>query len=87
MTFVRRGAVLLLGTLIVAASLLFPGAAVAAVPAVERVSGDDRYATSARISATTFAPGVAAAYVAAGDGFADALSGAAPPGLAPRPCS
>jgi putative cell wall-binding protein len=86
MTFVRRGAVLLLGTLIVAASLLFPGAAaVAAVPAVERVSGDDRYATSARISATTFAPGVAAAYVAAGDGFADALSGAAAAGTRSSP--
>ena len=82
----RRATVLLLGTLLVAATLVFPGtAASAAVPGVERVSGDDRYATSARISAVTFAPGVAAAYVAAGTSFPDALSGAAAAGTRSSP--
>jgi putative cell wall-binding protein len=46
---------------------------------VLRVAGPDRYATSARISAATFAPGVPVAYVATGTNFPDALS-AAPAG-------
>lgn len=43
---------------------------------VVRHSGADRYETSARISHASFAPGVAAAYIASGSGFADALAGA-----------
>ncbi|WP_353708691.1 cell wall-binding repeat-containing protein [Cellulosimicrobium sp. ES-005] len=43
--------------------------------AVERISGADRFATSAAISAATFAPGVKVAYVANGMAFPDALSG------------
>lgn len=42
---------------------------------VERVAGRDRYATAATISARTFAPGAATAYVASGTGFPDALAG------------
>ncbi|QJW35218.1 cell wall-binding repeat-containing protein [Cellulosimicrobium protaetiae] len=42
----------------------------------ERISGTDRYATSAAISAATFDPGVPVAYVANGLSFPDALSGA-----------
>lgn len=42
----------------------------------ERISGANRYATSAAISAATFAPGVPVAYVANGLAFPDALSGA-----------
>ncbi len=44
--------------------------------AVERWSGDDRFTTSAAISAKSYAPGVATAYVASGRVFTDALSGA-----------
>ena len=42
---------------------------------VERLSGDDRYATAARISAEFYAPNVPAAFIATGTGFADALAG------------
>ncbi|WP_353611956.1 cell wall-binding repeat-containing protein [Nostocoides sp. Soil756] len=42
---------------------------------VTRLAGADRYSTSARISAATFAPGVDVAYVAKGTDFPDALSG------------
>ncbi|MFZ7089091.1 glycoside hydrolase family 6 protein [Curtobacterium sp. RRHDQ10] len=44
---------------------------------VARVSGADRFATSAAVSAGAFAPGVEVAYVATGTNFPDALSGAA----------
>lgn len=43
---------------------------------VTRVAGSDRYATSAAVSQRWYAPGVAAAFVATGAGFADALAGA-----------
>ena len=41
-----------------------------------RVAGVDRYATAAQISLRWYSPGVQAAFVAAGNSFADALSGA-----------
>ena len=63
--------------------------AVAPVPgdSVTRLAGDDRYATSAAISASQFQPGVPVAYIASGLNFPDALSGAPLAGLAggPRP--
>ena len=43
---------------------------------VVRVSGPDRYATAAKVSARTFEPGAAVAYVATGLDFPDALAGA-----------
>lgn len=46
----------------------------AAVGPVDRVSGADRYATAAALSATTFSPGVDVAFVARGDDFPDALT-------------
>ncbi len=49
----------------------FPG-----IDKVERWSGVDRYAASATISARSYDPGVAVAYIASGEVFADALSGA-----------
>ena len=52
----------------------------AATPTVQREAGGDRYATSAQISATTFAPGVGAVYIASGATFPDALAGAAAAG-------
>ena len=42
---------------------------------VSRLAGADRYATAAAVSAATFSPGVAAAFVATGADFADALAG------------
>jgi putative cell wall-binding protein len=41
---------------------------------VTRIAGADRYATAVAVSATVFAPGVAAAFVATGESFPDALS-------------
>jgi putative cell wall-binding protein len=43
---------------------------------VSRISGADRYEVSAKISQSTFAPGVRVASVATGVTFADALAGA-----------
>lgn len=52
---------------------------------VSRISGADRYATSARISAVNFAPGVPVVYVANGRNFPDALSGAPVAGASGAP--
>lgn len=61
--------------------------AIAKYPAgtVTRISGVDRFATAAAISAATFAPGVPVAYIAFAFGFADALAGAAATGTLPGP--
>ncbi len=45
-------------------------------PTVDRIGGANRYETAALVS-QHFAPGVLTAYVATGEGFADALSGGA----------
>ncbi|MBI3746197.1 MAG: cell wall-binding repeat-containing protein [Chloroflexi bacterium] len=50
-----------------------------------RLSGPDRYATAAAISAATYAPGVPVAYIATGENFADALAGAPAAGSAGGP--
>ncbi len=44
---------------------------------VDRLAGTDRYETAAAISAASFAPGVAVAYVAVGGNFPDALAAGA----------
>lgn len=44
------------------------------VERVTRLAGADRYATAAAVSAKSFAPGVAVAYVATGSSFPDALA-------------
>lgn len=54
-------------------------------PTVVRYSGNDRYATSAAISAGTFAPGVSNVYIVDGTGFPDALSTAAAAGALKGP--
>jgi putative cell wall-binding protein len=46
-------------------------------PLVERIAGDDRYATAAAISEATFEPGVPVAFIATGRDYPDALAGAA----------
>mgnify|MGYP002336080604 FL=1 len=50
-----------------------------------RLSGADRYATSAAISRASFAPGVPVAYVATGLNYPDALAGGPAAGLAGGP--
>lgn len=55
------------------------------LPAVDRIGGADRYAVAAAASAETFSSGVPVAYVASGEGFADALSGAAAAGVQEGP--
>ncbi|SER72539.1 Putative cell wall binding repeat 2 [Pedococcus cremeus] len=52
---------------------------------VVRWAGADRYASSAKFSANSFAPGVSVAYVANGLTFPDALSGAPIAGKTPGP--
>lgn len=44
---------------------------------VERISGSDRYETAVAVSRTAFEPQICEIYVASGEGFADALAGAA----------
>jgi putative cell wall-binding protein len=50
-----------------------------------RISGADRYATSAAISRSSFSPGVPVAYVATGLNYPDALAGGAAAGRAGGP--
>ena len=52
---------------------------------VRRIDGGDRYTTAAVLSADTFAPDVAVAYVAVGSDFPDALTGGAAAGVFPGP--
>ena len=51
---------------------------------IQRVAGNDRYATAAAVTKLTF-PTAGTIYVAAGTGFADALSAGAPGGILRRP--
>ncbi len=46
-------------------------------PTIERLAGSDRYGTAAAVSAASFAPGTAVAYVATGSNFPDALAAGA----------
>ncbi|WP_169079404.1 cell wall-binding repeat-containing protein [Microcella alkalica] len=54
-------------------------------PSISRISGPDRYAVSAAISAATFEPGVQAVMIATGEKFADALGGGAAAGATDGP--
>ncbi|UYN83767.1 MAG: cell wall-binding repeat-containing protein [Microcella sp.] len=53
--------------------------------AVNRISGNDRFSTSAQISARTFPSGASTVYIASGFDFPDALSAAALAGAANGP--
>lgn len=81
----RRIGAIAVAAIIVVASLQAASAASAAVTIVDRLAGADRYATSARISAAAFAPGVSVAFIASGAAFPDALSGAAAAGTRSAP--
>ncbi len=50
------------------------GPAVAAAPGVDRISGDDRYATAVEISRAAYPEGAEVAYVVTGESAPDALS-------------
>lgn len=52
---------------------------------VGRLAGADRYETAAAVARETFEPGVAVAYVATGEDFADALAGGAAAGAGGGP--
>ena len=52
---------------------------------VTRIAGASRYESAAMVSAATFAPGVAAAYIATGGNFPDALAGVPASGVAEGP--
>jgi putative cell wall-binding protein len=57
------------------ATVTLPAVQIAAGAGAIRISGSDRYATAAQLSAS-YAPGVSVVYIASGTGFADALSAA-----------
>ena len=60
-------------------------AALAELAPTTRLSGGDRYATAAAISAAVFPSGVLDLHIAVGTGFADALTGGAAAGLTGSP--
>ena len=62
-----------------------PTTSVVPAPRVTRLSGPDRFATAAAISAATFAPGADVAYIANAFNFPDALAGAAAAGTIKGP--
>lgn len=62
--------------IMVVGAVSWGGAANALAP-VTRISGADRFATAAQVSAQTFAPGVQVAYVATAANYPDALAGGA----------
>lgn len=71
----RTVSVLLATALATLLALVAPPA-LAAPAAIDRLSGDDRYATAAAVSRDNFAAGVATVYVANGLDYPDALAGA-----------
>ncbi|QJU52817.1 cell wall-binding repeat-containing protein [Herbiconiux sp. KACC 21604] len=80
------GAAVLLATGLISATGGAASAAVSAAPVttvdaqallpVERIAGDDRFGTSAAISAASVEPGVETLFIASGESFPDALAGA-----------
>jgi len=83
LTRLRPGRIVVLGgEAAVPASV---AAELAQVAPVERVAGDSRYATVARLSARTFPAGADVAYVATGNDFPDALGAAAAAGATGAP--
>jgi spore germination protein YaaH/putative cell wall-binding protein len=67
--------VILGGTSAVSAAVASRLATYATSGSVVRLAGADRYATAARVSAASFAPGVPVVYVSTGTSFPDALAG------------
>ena len=63
------------GTSAVSAAVASRLATYATSGSVVRLAGADRYATAARVSSATFAPGVPVVYVSTGTSFPDALAG------------
>jgi len=83
LTRLRPGRIVVLGgEAAVPASV---AAELARIAPVERVAGDSRYATVARLSARTFPDGAEVAYVATGTDFPDALGAAAAAGATGAP--
>lgn len=74
-----------LGTIRSTAGVWAERYAAAGLSTTSRLSGSNRYATSAAISKATFAAGVPVAYVASGTNFPDALSAAAAAGTLDGP--
>jgi putative cell wall-binding protein len=73
----RRRLVVTMGAIAVGAAVAFlPLMRADAAATVTRVSGADRYATAAAVSAQAFTPNVPVAYIATGTDFPDALAGA-----------
>jgi putative cell wall-binding protein len=73
----KPGRIVILGSGGVVSSAVATAAHGYTTGSVGRIAGADRYETAAAISAATFSPGVALAYIATGVNFPDALAGAA----------
>lgn len=71
----RRFVHLFLSLTLVALATTVPASPTNAQAAVDRLWGQDRYATAAAISRATFAAGVGVAFVATGGDFPDSLAG------------
>ncbi|MFT3798193.1 cell wall-binding repeat-containing protein [Microbacterium sp.] len=77
LTRLKPGRIVVLGGTPSVSQAVMDAAAAYTTGGVTRLSGSDRYATSAAISANTFSPGVDVVYLASGANFPDALSGSA----------
>jgi hypothetical protein len=75
------GKIVILGGTAVVSGVVSAALRVYTTGAVTRLSGADRFATSAAISAANFAAGVPVVYIANGFNFPDALSGAPVAGI------
>lgn len=64
------------GTRVIRTAVLNELRSIAPGARVARLAGENRYETSAQISAATFTPGVPVAYLVSGQGYPDALAGA-----------
>jgi putative cell wall-binding protein len=81
LTRLAPGGIVVLGGTSVVSDAVASALQASTTGAVTRISGPDRYATSAAISAASFDPGVPIVYIASGENFPDALSGAAIAGM------
>lgn len=64
----------LVAALVTSGGAIAAGGGTADAATTSRAAGADRYATAAAASASQFASGVPAAYIATGKGYADALA-------------
>ncbi|MGV8897408.1 MAG: cell wall-binding repeat-containing protein, partial [Rhodoglobus sp.] len=85
LTRLRPGRIVVLGSPATISENLMAALTTSTEGTVQRLAGDDRFATSAAISAANFNPGVSTVYIANGYKFPDALSAAPVAGMNAAP--